>query len=107
MPPLKVDNPFTSRVDCRVVAPVTPSVPPTVALLVTATEFRLAAPVVLRVVVATLPLLAMPLVVVAPVTPSVPPTVAPLLTASVPVVVLPVTTAPALRFACQSTSRVE
>ena len=62
------------------VLPVTPSVPPTVALLVTPTEFNVAAPLVLSVVVATLPVLVIPAVVVAPVTPSVPPTVALLVT---------------------------
>ena len=53
----------------RNVLPVTLSVPPTVA-----------APLVLSVVVPTLPVLAIPAVVVAPVTPRVPPTVALLVT---------------------------
>ena len=59
-----------------VVAPVTPNVPPTVALLVTAALLSVARPVVERVPVPTLPVLVMPLVVVAPVTPNVPPMVA-------------------------------
>ena len=70
---------------------MTPKVPPTVALEVTAALSRFAAPEVLKVVVPTPPLaVKAPVIVVAPVTPKVPPTVALVVTPKVPVPMLPV-----------------